>query len=150
MEKLMIDTGIMELEINDSGVLCFNASDPNVYKRFYDLLRELPELERRYHVEAETGDKLEQAGAALTAMRDIDAEVKRRLSEAFGPKNDFDALLDGVNLMAYGRNGERVVTNLLAALEPYMKRGMSAHMKSAADRAVKAAEEARAARGGPA
>ena len=35
MKQLTIDTGVQEFEINGSGVLRFNPSDPNVYNRFF-------------------------------------------------------------------------------------------------------------------
>ena len=35
-QKLSIDTGVQEFEINGSGVLRFNPSDPNVYNRFME------------------------------------------------------------------------------------------------------------------
>ena len=41
----------------------------------------------------------------------------------FGGDNDFHKLLGGVNLLAVADNGERVVTNLFAALEPVLVDG---------------------------
>lgn len=146
-EKLVIDNGLLELEINNNGVLRFNASDPNVYKRFYDLAEELPKLEEKYRaeVEAQGGDTAE-SGVVVGKMYEIDADIKSRLNKVFGPENDFDQLLGGVNLMAFGRNGERVITNLLSALKPYMESGAEKHMKDRAEEAVAEAKMNRAQR----
>lgn len=45
MKQLIIDTGIQEFEINGSGVLRFNPSDPNVYNRFFAAETTLTELD---------------------------------------------------------------------------------------------------------
>lgn len=127
-EKLTLDDGILEIDINGNGLLRFNPSDPNLYRRFLAVARELPELEMRYKQEIESGAESENETArtekALEQMRALDADIKGRLAEVFGRENDFEALLGGVNLMAVGRNGERVVTNLLRALAPYMESGI--------------------------
>lgn len=148
-EKLTVDNGLLELYINGNGILRFNASDPNVYKRFYELAEELPKMEERYKLEVEEqaqGQEEASAEVVVGKMYEIDAELKRRLNQVFGPENDFDRLLGGVNLMAFGRNGERVVTNLFDALEPYVKSGSEMHMKSKAAEAVAEAKQNRAQR----
>ena len=147
MEKLIVDNGLLELEINDSGVLRFNASDLNVYQRFLHLAKELPELEKEYSgIEQTGGDDMEIAGAALNKLEALDRKVKEKLSWVFGTANDFDRLLDGVNVMAVGKNGERVIVNLLNALSPYIERGVAQHRKEAAAEAVAEAEQNRAQR----
>ena len=150
-EKLTLDDGVLELEINGNGVLRFNPSDPNVYQRFLALARELPEMEKQWSAEAarsgEQADEAAQAAEALDRLKELDADVKRRLGEVFGGENDFDALLGGVNLMAMGRNGQRVVTNLLAALGPYMEEGVERYRRESAEAAVAQAKRERALRG---
>ena len=42
MKKLKVDTGVTELEINENGILRFNASDLNIYNRFCALVQVLP------------------------------------------------------------------------------------------------------------
>lgn len=113
MEKLNFDTGLQSYRINGGGVLRFNPADPNVYARF------LEAAERIKAAEAE----LEGSPDALAAMTALDKKVKAMLSEVFGAGNDFDALLGGVNLLAVASNGERVVTNLLTALQPVLTKG---------------------------
>jgi hypothetical protein len=49
--------------------------------------------------------------------------MKHILGWVFGESNDFHKLLGGVNLLAVADNGERVVTNLFAALEPVLVEG---------------------------
>lgn len=130
-EKLVIDDGLVRLDINGNGVLKFNPSDFNVYERFFTLSKELPEIEKKYAAEVERipesageDDVKALVGRELTKAKEIDAEVKAKLSAVFGPGNDFDALLGGVNIMAYGSNGERIITNLLNALVPYVESGI--------------------------
>lgn len=79
-------------------------------------------------------------------MEETDRKVKRTLNEVFGEPNDFDALLEGVNLMAVASNGERVVTNLLAALAPVLEQGARECAEQSAASAVRQAEKNRAAR----
>jgi hypothetical protein len=147
----MLDDGVLELDINGRGLLRFNPSDFNLYERFCRLAKELPEIEKQYVAEVEEqseADGLELAGRELTRAKEIDADIKRRLSDVFGKENDFDQLMGGVNLMAFGRNGERVITNLLNAITPYLTDGINSHMQGAAAKAVAEAKAERAMRGG--
>ncbi|WP_369282183.1 hypothetical protein [Oscillibacter sp. GMB15532] len=149
-KKLALDDGIIELEINSNGILRFNPSDFNLYQRFCKLVQELPELEKKYKegikdIPAGNVD-IALAGAELDRAMQIDAEIKARLSSVFGGENDFDALMGGVNLMACGKNGERVITNLLEALAPYLEEGAHKHMSDAAGEAVAEAKKNRAQR----
>ena len=149
--KLMLDDGVLELDINGRGLLRFNPSDFNLYERFCRLAKELPEIEKQYVAEVEEqgeADGLELAGRELARATEIDADIKRRLSDVFGKENDFDQMMGGVNLMAFGKNGERVITNLLNALTPYLTDGINSHMQGAAAKAVAEAKAERAMRGG--
>ena len=152
-QKLTFDDGILRLDVNGNGLLCFNPSDFNVYQRFCALVKELPKLEEQYKTEVEQipedaseGEIIELAGKELDRAKEIDAAIKRKLSEVFGTSNNFDHLLGGVNLMAFGSNGERVITNLLNALTPYLEEGVKKHMKDAAADAVEEAKQNRAQR----
>lgn len=153
--KLNLDDGILELDINGRGLLRFNPSDFNLYERFCSLVRDLPGIEKQYKAEVEVADaadnetgEIELVGRELARAKEIDADIKRRLSGVFGTENDFDQLMGGVNLMAFGQNGERVITNLLNALSPYLTEGINKHMKGAAAKAVAEANAKRALRGG--
>ena len=145
---LNIDDGIIRLNINDNGLLCFNPSDFNLYNRFLALVQELPEIEARYlkACDAQEDDEDELSGARRELGRtdEIDREVKKRLGDVFGGA-DFDKLLGGVNCMACGRNGEMVITNLLNALKPYLEEGIRHYTERAAEKAKQNREQRRAA-----
>ena len=59
----------------------------------------------------------------LQLMADADRKMKEILNWVFGSGNDFHKLLEDINLLAVAENGERVVTNLFAALEPVLVEG---------------------------
>lgn len=160
-KKIVLDDGILELDINGRGLLRFNASDFNVYQRFASLAKELPEIEKDYKAKVEQFTETESEGPATTdsdmagidfdavstvmdACREIDKKIKEKLAWVFGPGNDFDVLLGGVNLMAFGRNGERVITNLIEALSPYLESGTKKHREEVAQEAVEQAKLNRA------
>lgn len=120
MEQLTIDTGLREYAVNGGpehggGVLRFNPSDPNVYSRFCTLQNQLQELEQQVQAQSPTGTD------AIQLLAQADQRAKGLLAEVFGPGNDFDAMLGGTNLLAVAGNGERVITNLFAALQPILE-----------------------------
>lgn len=154
-QKLFVDDGLIRLDINGNGILAFNPSDFNVYERFYALTTELAELEKKYIADVEelpegTDQRLAVvvAGRELSKAREIDREVKAKLSAAFGGNNDFDQLLGGVNVMAYGSNGERIITNLLNAIVPYIEEGVKKHTQTEVEEAKRNREARRAAQRG--
>ena len=117
MEKLTLDTGVRSYKVG-AGVLKFNPTDPNVYARFLEMLDGLSGLEP---------ELAQHAGAdAITALARADKELKTRLSHVFGPGNDLEAVFSGVSLLAVGANGERLITNFLAAMEPILRDGARA------------------------
>ena len=89
----------------------------------------------------------ESGGAALDLLADYDRRIKALLNRVFVAPNDFDTLLEGVNLAAVGTNGRRVVENLLEALTPILQVGAQHTVEATANQAVAEAEAARAARG---
>lgn len=123
MEKLVFDSGVRKFQVNGDGVLQFNPSDMNVYTRFLDA------AEKIQKVEADLVEKAKGFGEGATGedvlrlMSDADREVKKILQHVFGEKNDFDAIMGGVNVMAVAGNGERVITNFLEALFPIIAEG---------------------------
>ena len=82
----------------------------------------------------------------LHLMRETDLKVKEKLNEVFGLDNDFDVILQRVNLMAVGENGERIITNLLAALGPLVEEGAKRFYENKANTAVATAKANRAQR----
>ncbi len=146
MEQLIFDSGIKEYQINGKGVLRFNPSDPNVYARFMDSTRKIQKVEKEMVKKAESLNR----GSAITGeevlaiMRETDKKMKAILNEIFGHENDFDKILEGVNLMGVASNGERVITNLIAALQPVMEAGAKACVGTQVDEAKLNREQRRA------
>lgn len=111
METLIFDTGIKSYRVG-GGVLAFNPADPNLYTRFLDCLSDLEALEAAISGE---GDLLER-------IRTADNQAKAALSKVF-PGADWEAIFQGVSLLAVGSNGSSVLANFLAALEPVLRSG---------------------------
>lgn len=152
MEKIVFDSGIKEYEINNNGVLRFNPSDPNVYARFYDAAEQIQQIEKDLIVKGEkqqneeTGDEAAAGEAKIRLLQEADKKVKELLGQVFGPGNDFDELLGGVNLLAVALNGERVVTNLMQALLPVIEQGAKKCAEQKVGDAVQKANKNRAQR----
>ena len=119
MEKIQFDSGVRSYRINGGGILRFNPGDPNLYSRFLEAVEKLQEAEKELTRQAETA----QAQDIVKLMTQADEKMKNILGWVFGESNDFHKLLGGVNLLAVADNGERVVTNLFAALEPVLVEG---------------------------
>lgn len=150
MQNMTIDTGMKEYLINNRAVLRFNPGDPNLYHRFFAAAPQLDALD------AELTEKLKalpaepdpaRAEQGLALLNDYDRRIKALLTEIFGEENDFDKVLEGVNLAGTGANGKRVVQNLLDALTPILQDGAAQHLQSTAAAARAEADAARAARG---
>lgn len=118
MKKIKFDSGMEEYGLG-GGVLRFHPGDPNLYARLTEAEGKLLEIEKKL---------VEQAGGQgadpIALLAAADREMKQVLGWVFGPGNDFDKLLEGVNLLAVGANGERVVTNLFAALQEILEAGV--------------------------
>lgn len=145
MEKLTLDFGIREFEINGSGVLRFNPGDPNVYSRLMNALDKIKGVEK-WLVEQSKDVPQNDGAAVLQLMAQADEKMKDILAWVFGGDNDFDKILCGVNLMAICTNGERAVTNLLNALTPIIQEGAENCARQQIDTAVEDAKLARAQR----
>lgn len=145
MEKLTLDFGVREFEINGSGVLRFNPSDPNVYARLMSALDKIKGVES-WLVEQSKDVPKNDGAAVLQLMAQADEKMKDILAWVFGGDNDFDKIMCGVNLMAICTNGERAVTNLLNALTPIIQEGAENCARQQIDTAVEDAKLARAQR----
>lgn len=152
--NLSIDTGLKEFSINGKHTMSFNPADPSLYNRFMEVTEQIYAIEDNFvkkmqslSLEAETVDLPETvddegfktAKRSLAAMKEADAQMKEKLAYVFGEHNDFDEILDGVNVMAVASNGERVITNLLSALTPILEEGIKKHADRKATEAVQAA-----------
>ena len=136
MEKIQFDAGQRSYRINGGGILRFNPGDPNLYARFMEAVEKLQEVETELMKQGESA----QGENIVKLMGSADEKMKSILNWVFGGDNDFHKLLGGVNLLAVADNGERVVTNLFAALEPVLVDGAK---RCAADLA-KASREGKA------
>lgn len=119
MEKIQFDSGVRAYRINGGGILRFNPGDPNLYARFLEAVEKLRAVEQELTRQAEDV----QDANIVMLMTQADEKMKGILNWVFGGENDFQQLLNGVNLLAVADNGERVVTNLFAALEPVLVEG---------------------------
>ena len=81
--------------------------------------------------------------AALAAVKEYDRKVKALLSDVFGKRNDFDRILNGMNVLAVASNGKPIITNFLEALAPIISESADRLAKSRAAAAVEQAEKAR-------
>ena len=72
--------------------------------------------------------------------------MKDILAWVFGADNDFDRILGG-NVLAVGTNGERIITNFIAALQPVIEAGAAQCVQQQIDTAVNQARADRALRG---
>ena len=149
MQTLTIDTGMKEYLINNRAVLRFNPSDPNLYHRFFAAAPKLDALDAELTEQLKAlpeADDTARAERGLALLTDYDHRIKALLTEIFGGENDFDKVLEGVNLAGTGANGKRVVQNLLDALTPILQDGAAQHLQTAAANARAEADAARAAR----
>ena len=143
METIQFDSGIREYQLKGLGVLRFHPGDPNLYARFMESADMISQLQT--HLE-EKGKQLENEEASqqvLKLLEEADRQMKQILNWVFGPGNDFDKLLGGVNLLSMGQNGQRLITNLLTALEPVLVEGAKQCAREASAAAVARAEARR-------
>ena len=119
MEKIQFDSGVRSYRINGGGILRFNPGDPNLYSRFLEAVGKLQEAEKELTRQAETA----QAEDIVKLMQQADEKMKNILGWVFGESNDFHKLLGGVNLLAVTEKGQRVLDNLMGALQPVLTKG---------------------------
>lgn len=138
MEKIRFDSGVKSYKLGDLGVLRFHPGDPNLYARFMEAAEKMAALEEEMTQKAKNIPEADGA-QIVKILQEADRKMKQMLNWVFGNSTDFDSLLGGVNLLAMGANGERVVSNLFAALEPILLDGAKAYAgeqaKAAKDRA---------------
>lgn len=154
-QAIIFDSGVKEYQVNGGEMLRMNPSDPNLYARFFDaqekllaIEKELVEQGKTIPQASESATKQELAKAGEMTVRlltNADRRAKDVLAWVF-PGNDFDHILAGVNVMAVGANGERVLTNFVNALIPIIEEGVNACTKEKTTAAVTAAQGNRAQR----
>ena len=143
MEKIQFDSGIKAYRINETGILRFNPADPNIYVRFLEAVEKLRALERELAEQARAAEGQADGVTAVKLMAEADRQMKAVLGWVFGSGNDFEELLNGVNLLAVAGNGQRVVTNLLEALQPVLAEGAELCAREKTEAAVKKARQRR-------
>ena len=141
MEKISFDSGMKEYRINGGGVLRFNPADPNVYARFIEAGDRIGAVEEEISARAQQAEA--NGAEAVKLMAEADQKIKKILDWVFGERSSFDTLLGGVNLLAMAGNGERVITNLLGALEPILLSGAEECARCTAAQAVARAKARR-------
>ena len=134
MEKIKLDMGQKAYRLG-GGVLRFNPADPNVYDRFSKLPQKLKELESQLGMRRDADP--------VSQLVEADRELKAMLGWVFGPGNDFDAMVEGMNLLAVAGNGKSLLANLLDALEPMMVKGAEVCANAAREEALRKARERR-------
>ena len=144
MEKIRFDSGMKEYKLGDLGVLRFNPADPNLYARFLEAAERITEIEEELSQKAKDIPE-NDGGRIVTLLQEADSKMKKTLDWIFGNSTDFDKLLEGVNLLAMGANGQRVVTNLFDALQPVLLAGAKAYTGQQVVAAKKRANARRAA-----
>lgn len=137
MKTIKFDSGVRAYRLG-CGVLRFNPTDPNLYARF------LEAAEKIRQVEASLAGNSRDV-SALELLGNADRQLKQILTWVFGGENDFEALLGGVNLLAVAENRQRVITNLISALEPHLLEGIRSYVQESTDAAVAQAQARRAA-----
>ena len=147
MKKLLIDDGLEEYQLVEGGeLLRFNPKDQNVYARFMDSVEKIKAMENNMAAKYNGIDRSKQDSGEKTLMllRETDSKIKEVLNQVFGHGNDFDKILRGVNLLAIGSNGKRVIHNLMDALVPVMETGARECVRSEVEAAKLNREERRA------
>ena len=143
MKTLHFDSGIQEYKLCGEGVLRFNPCDPNLYARFLEAAEKMRDIEKEMAQQAQSMNDKDTGAAVVRLLQDADKKMKQALGWVFGHENDFDKLLGGINLLAVGSNGQRVVTNLLAALQPILLSGAESCTKEQTQAAVNKAQARR-------
>lgn len=144
MKKIIFDNGMEEYQLVEGGdILRFNPKDQNVYARFMDSIEKIKAVEQemagKYNIiDRNSNDVGEKT---LMLMRETDTRIKGILNQVFGSGNDFDNILCGVNLMAVGSNGKRIIQNLMDALMPILEAGARACVQEEVQKAKENREE---------
>lgn len=142
MEKLHFDSGIKSYRVGE-GILKFNPCDPNVYARFLEAAEKIQTVEQDLQQQAQSLIGEDAGSAAVKLMEQADRKIKELLAWVFGSHNDFDEMLQGVNLLAVADNGERIITNFFEALQPVLVAGAKRCASQTAQAAVAKAKARR-------
>lgn len=145
MEKLKFDSGIREFDLGTGVPLRFNPGDPNLYARFLEAAQKVQDIEKELCQQAQKLDSQTAGEGVVALLRSADGKMKELLGWVFGMGNDFERILGGINLLAVGKNGQRLVSNLFGVLQPVLIAGAEACAKEQTQAAVEKAKKRRAA-----
>lgn len=146
MKTLFFDNGLEEYQLVDGGaILRFNPKDQNVYARFMESMEKIKSVEKEMLKKYNAIDRKKQnvGEQTLLIMRETDTKIKDILNQVFGHSNDFDEILCGVNLLAVGSNGNRIIQNLLESLMPILESGARACVQEEVQNAQEKRKERR-------
>jgi len=147
-KDLSFSTGIVEYTLNGEPFRV-NMTDDNLYHRFLQLenviegvkaefmertkgldvkldLTGFPKTDDdRIDVSALTEEQVDavmgRTEALISTSYDIDQRVKQELAKVFGEDNDFDAIFQGANVMAFDADGNRIISNFFNAITPIIQ-----------------------------
>lgn len=143
MEKLKFDSGIREFDLGTGAALRFNPGDPNLYARFLEAAQKVRDIEQELAQQAQSLDSDNAGEGIVGLLQTADGKMKSLLGWVFGMGNDFERILGGINLLAVGKNGQRVVSNLFAVLQPVLIAGAEACAREQTQAAVEKAKKRR-------
>lgn len=132
MKEIKLDTGLQEYRLG-AGTLRFNPADANLYDRFRQATEKLQAMT----------EGLQEKEDPIAQLVQLDAELKKLLSWVFGAGNDFDKMLEGVNLLSVTARGKTLIEGLLEALEPVLAEGARTCVERTCAQAVKKAKSRR-------
>lgn len=142
MDNLNLDLGLKSVKLHENGgVLSFNPTDPNIVYRYRELEKLITDLAPIYEEKISKAD--DDDDARFDSVRDIDLQIKDKLSYTFGSWNDFDAIFMGTHFMALSNDGNPVIYNFLDRIAPMVSDELKERSKKL-DQAMKKAEAAKA------
>lgn len=147
MERLEFDSGVKEFALGGGGVLRFNPRDPNLYARFLEAREQFAQMEQELDAKARALENGYDGPGVLALMGEADRKLKTVLTQVLGQGNDLEQALGGVNLLTVADNGQRIINNLLDALQPVLVAGAESYTAEKSAKAVAEAKQRRARRG---
>lgn len=132
MKELKFDTGLVTYKVNGGAEIRFNPTDTEFTKKVLGIFRDLTDKQEKYRemlgADAETPNvdtaledpeaakKLnEQADVILTAITQMDQDMREAIDSAFGTKGTADAVFGSASLYAYA-DGLPLWANFLLAV----------------------------------
>ncbi len=132
MKELKFDTGLVTYKVNGGAEIKFNPTDTEFTKKVLGIFRDLTEKQDQYRkmlgADAETPDVdtalddpeaakelSRQADAILSAIDQMDGDMRDAIDDAFGAKGTADAVFGSASLYAYA-DGLPLWANFLLAV----------------------------------